>query len=632
MSLASPNLPGYRPGLWLKIAAKVAVPGALFGIVLGGVLILQNIHEKVERTISESLGRSVELGGFRGISLRGMWLGHTVVPAGAPNDLAGQMEAIVINLDWGALLRWQDLRATVTLVRPDFWLVLPGLESDLGALTARLKGESSSTAIAALETLHLEDGTLTLRGGPNHRGAALSSLTFEALQATVHRSPTSVPAAFTVAGQLGQGSFQARGTVEGGLRSLWMTAETENFPLDSLNLVLPPTVAIQSGTLDSNLSWHSLDTDALQLSGTATVQAGHLQMGQSSAAIHGLQSTLTVENQSLTLTNTQLQLGPMTLTVAGKLDRQAGYDLKAETLPIATAELRTIVGDRLPLEDAQPWQGLVQITGSVQEPIVGFLPDPALAPPGRFTLDLGMLGLAQGLQTLGLPARDWIGPIEGATYQFGRDGAWFTLSDGTIVPPLSEAAYQRASRGLGSGGSLALDRKFFWLLQTNPYVTAIAADLAKGRLGAYRRGNRFATDRFFSDYFLPVYAESSRAAGLDPGEALWMLDHSLRTLHDPLLRQPNAQPITSGSGRVGSFWADEQLLSMQQLLARPLLAKPGRAGLLARLAVLKQLDASTTLGSRQLSSTPEVMAKIPNVTVGAEEGAIALALGMMRIH
>jgi hypothetical protein len=291
MSLVSPNLPGDRPGSWLKIATKAAIPTALIGIVLGGVLILQNIHEKVEQTISKNLGQSIELGGFRGISPRGMWLGKTVISTGAPNDLAGQMEAVVVNLDWGALARQQELRATVTLVRPDFWLLLPGLESDLEAITAGPKVGDSAAAIAALETLHIEDGTLTLRNGPNQR--ALSSLTFEALQATVHRLPASVPVTFTVAGHLGPGSFQARGTVEGGLRSLWMTAETENFPLDSLNLVLPPTVAVQSGTLDSNLTWHGADTDALQLSGTATVQAGHLEMGQSSAPIDGLQSTLT---------------------------------------------------------------------------------------------------------------------------------------------------------------------------------------------------------------------------------------------------------------------------------------------------------------------------------------------------
>ena len=167
--------------------------------------------------------------------------------------------------------------------------------------------------------------------------------------------------------------------------------------------------------------------------------------------------------------------------------------------------------------------------------------------------------------------------MKGATYRFRPDGAWFTLTDGTVVPPLSRGAYERGAAQLGSSLSPGMDRKFFWLLQSSPYVTAIAADLGRGRLRQYLNGNRFDTDRFFLDYFIPVYRESSYAAGLDPGEALWMLDHALRTLQDPLLRTPDATPITSGSGTVGSFWQDEQLLSMQQLMLRPQLA-PGRSG------------------------------------------------------
>ena len=95
MSLASPNLPGYRPGSWLKIATQIAVSGTLFGLVLGSVLILRNIHGKVEQTISRNLGRSVQLGGLRGISPRGVWLGNTFVSVGAPYGLTGQMEAVV---------------------------------------------------------------------------------------------------------------------------------------------------------------------------------------------------------------------------------------------------------------------------------------------------------------------------------------------------------------------------------------------------------------------------------------------------------------------------------------------------------------------------------------------------------
>ncbi|MGB3138341.1 MAG: DUF748 domain-containing protein, partial [Nodosilinea sp.] len=489
-----------------------------------------------------------------------------MVPLTAPDAPAGQIEAIVVNLDWKALLHRQGLRAAVTLIKPDMFMVMPTSVDKLGRSTDGLGAiEPQLGAVTALDTLQIEAGRLTLQAPSADDAGGPLLLTFRDIQAIVHRPEASAPVTFEVTGEFGQGRFQARGTATDEPRSLQVTAAAQNLSLNSLNSVLPATAPIQAGTLNGTVSLKGEVPNALDLSGRAMIQGGQMQLGQSPAPIDDLQSTLSFNNQRLTLSDTKLHLGPMTLTVAGILDR-AGYDLTAQTSPVAAADLRPIVGDRIPLEDAQSWQGIAQITGSGQELIVKLQPDSVLSPPGRFTLDLGMLGIAQGLQALGLPARDWISPIEGATYQFGADGAWFTLSDGTVVPPLSEAAYQQAQGMLGSNLPAAFDRKFFWFLQTNPYVTAIAADLARGRLLDYRQGNRFDTDRFFLEYFVPVYVESSRAAGLDPGEALWMLDHSLRTLHDPLLRHPNAQPVTAGSGTVGSFWSGEQLLSMQQLL------------------------------------------------------------------
>ncbi|WP_020479977.1 DUF748 domain-containing protein [Nodosilinea nodulosa] len=614
----------------MAASVLLGLAGALAVTVLGGTLAERSVHKQVEQTLSSALDRPVRLGRLRGVSPRGVWLGQTVIPPTEAGVFAGQAEAVVVGIDWSALWQQRALRATVTLVQPR---VVAALPEDLGDLLEDASlPDSSGSSLAALAWLRVEGGRLTVRGTTADPAIA-QPLTLAGIQATVHRAGGRSPVAFTVTGQINQGQIQASGTLGGVPRSLALTAQTRGLPLSSLNLLLPSVVTLRAGTLDSTLTVASaVGSGVWQVSGTAAVQGGQGALGQAQLALDRLRSRLGFEGQRITLTDTHLQIGPLSFDAAGTVDRQAGYNLAAQVAPMTAADLRGLVGDRLPIHSAQPWQGQGQITGSLQDPTVALQPSLALAPPGQFVLDLGSLALALGLHAQALPPRAWLGPIEGATYQFGRDGAWFTLSDGTVVPPLSESAYRRASGILGSDLRPALDRKFFWFLQTSPYVTAIAADLARGQLQAYRQGSRFDTDRFFLEYFVPVYAESSRAAGLDPGEALWMLDHSLRTLHDPLLRHPDARPITSGAGRVGSFWAGEQLLSMQQLLARPLLAQSGPTGQLTRLALIKQLDASTSLPSRRLSSTPELMAKIPNVTVGAEEGAIALSLGMMRFE
>ncbi|MEO0826749.1 MAG: hypothetical protein AAFX95_21125 [Cyanobacteria bacterium J06639_16] len=239
------------------------------------------------------------------------------------------------------------------------------------------------------------------------------------------------------------------------------------------------------------------------------------------------------------------------------------------------------------------------------------------------------------LSTRGLPMREKIGLIEGATYRFGKQGTWFILSDGTVIPPLSYEAFVQGRAQFPTAIAPGMDEKFFWLLQGSPYVTAIAADLERGKLTEYVDGNTFNTDRFFVDYFIPIYVESSLAVGLDPGESLWMLDHALLTLQDPLLRTDDATPIIQGTGEVGSFWEREQALSTQQLALRRWIGHQGWTDHLVQYGLLTHLRyrrKDAPLDRRRLTSIPEVIAKLPNATYGAEEGAIAHALGIVQFQ
>ncbi|WP_035992002.1 DUF748 domain-containing protein [Leptolyngbya sp. KIOST-1] len=619
--------------------AKEAMPWTLVGLVVAAGLGLKSLHAGLETAIANRLQQPVQLGGVTGLAAGGVVLGKTVLPGGDTGGLTGQIEAMAISLDWPALLHRGEVRGAVTLVRPDLAIALPEEGSWL-SWPWEPQEEATARRRVTVEAFQIEDGRFTLTAGSG--SAREVAIALQAVQATVRRGgepgvPQPPPVTFALTGQIEQGHLHTSGTVDLARRSLQADLHTQNLPLTSLNALLPTAIALQAGTLDSDLRLtaplaSTVAEPGLDLQGQVTLQVGPTQLGQLITPVERIQSTVAFQGQRVALADTELQVGPLTLQAAGHVDPETGYDLTAQVPPIAAADLQPLLGDRLPVDPGQPWQWQARLTGTLREPSLEIQPDPALLPPGQLPIDPGLVAVTLGMQAQGLPTRDWIAPIEGATYRFEADGAWFTLSDGTVVPPLSEAAYQRASGVLGSALRPALDRKFFWFLQTSPYVTAIAADLAQDKLLAYRQGGRFDTNRFFLNYFVPVYAESSRAAGLDPGEALWMLDHSLRTLHDPLLRHPDARPITAGAGTVGSFWAGEQLLSMQQLLTRPLLARSGPTGQLARLAVLRQLESSTSLESRQLSSTPELMSKIPNVTFGAEEGAIALALGMMRFE
>jgi len=615
--------------------------------IVGGSWLLENLRSKTEQRLADRLQRPVELAGVRRISQRGLHWGQVHLPPTDRDPSSVVIDGIILGIDGQAGRRGQWPQVTVTLVRPQVAVVQrqdgawPTLSRQGWAeWTVQNRGETSSLA-QRVSSLRVEDGRLTVSS--QMPDVAHPPLVFEGLNGAVQAGEFggNQPLAVDLSGQHGPGYVELSGGVHPadgrGHRRLSLTARGANLPMTGTNWLLPAPFTLKTGVLNGNLAvtlpltvQNQPDMKHLEVQGMVIAQAGQGQLGQVAEPLNW-RSTLWFQGQQVTLHDTKLQLGELSLSVDGTAGVATGYDLVAQVPTIDSAALEQLIGQPLPLAPGQTFEGALRLTGPWQDPALelwttGDPPAGSLALP----LDPNFIATAVGMAMQGLPLRRRISLIEGASYNFRGNGAWFTLRDGTVVPPLSESAYNRARARFATTLSPGLDRKFFWFLQTGPYVTAIAADLEKGKLEDFRRGQRFDTDRFFLDYFLPIYIESSRAAGLDPGEALWMLDHSLRTLHDPLLRTPQATPITSGAGTVGSFWQDEQDLSMKQMVLRPFFAQTGPLGQWLRFGVVKHLEQSTQLDSRRLASTPEVLSKLPNVTYGAEEGAIALALGIVQ--
>ena len=649
----SQNLEQGDPKKWphlLKIILGLALVSGLAGLVWGSHIAAQTLKVRLETKVEEVINRPVHWGRLRGVSPSGIHLGKTTIPLVDENQALLEIETINITFDWRGILHRQMPRADVTLVQPHLKLVQDqygawpslSLPSPSESLPAEVIPASGNT-LENLRSIRIREGKVTLATRQHHPQAVVprSQVLVEDLHgsATIRHESSRQPVEFSLRGRIETGGFKAEGQTDLVNRTLRSKFQTHNLPITGGNFLLPPMVGVESGALNSNLQLTAalgkerlIDVSTVDLRGSAILSAGTLLLGQLPDPVSQVRSTLWFEGNRVTLHDTKLQIGDLALSTAGRVSLADGYDLLAQISAIEAMDIQNLVGQPLPGHSQQALHWQARVTGALQDPSVEKLPSLPPTSPDQLALGPEVIGVSLGMGMVNLPLRDRIPLIEGATYAFLPDGAWFTLTDGTVVPPLSRNAYERGAAQLNAALSPGMDRKFFWLLQSSPYITAIAADLGRGDLREYLNGNRFDTDRFFIDYFIPVYRQTSYAAGLDPGEALWMLDHALRTLQDPLLRTPDATPITSGSGTVGSFWEDEQLLSMQQLLLRPQLAQGGQLGKLIRFALLKHLDLSTSLTSRRLASTPEVMSKLPNVTFGAEEGAIAHALGIVQFQ
>jgi hypothetical protein len=162
--------------------------------------------------------------------------------------------------------------------------------------------------------------------------------------------------------------------------------------------------------------------------------------------------------------------------------------------------------------------------------------------------------------------------LEGATYQIQPDKSiTFILSDGTIVPALSQAGFEAVRTTLPPEQQALMDNKLYWHLQLNPAIPLIAAGLERGEYRELVSNQVFDTDTYYLKPFLGYLFWAAGEARVPLEELLPLVEIHLITLEYPYLRESE---LSVPSGSIQSFFKYEQDLTNKQYLLRSLLQTP----------------------------------------------------------
>jgi hypothetical protein len=273
-----------------------------------------------------------------------------------------------------------------------------------------------------------------------------------------------------------------------------------------------------------------------------------------------------------------------------------------------------------------------------------FAPDPLstvdpLPPPNLNTWPELKQGLRQAAQAFteevaqggyvavtGVKMRSPIDLLEGATFSRDQRGVTFVLSDGTVVPPLSQRGYAALKQTLPPGQRGLLDDKFFWFLQRNPALPLIAAGLEQGEYRPLLKNGVFDSDRYYVGPFLGHVFWAGEQAQVPLAELLPLIEIHLLTLEYTYFKELDTQP----GGTVYSFDEQEFSLTTLQYLMRALVMSPLEPW--AKLEAIERVEApevKATHTGTDLTSTTIAMGRLPLPTPTAAEdtpGAHALSI------
>ncbi|WP_017297891.1 translocation/assembly module TamB domain-containing protein [Nodosilinea nodulosa] len=373
------NAPRAAIPLALKVGAGVGgvmLAGGVAAAIWGRALVNQQVIPRIEVALEDTLERPVDVGDLERFTFNGFRIGPSSLPPTAAVQTEATVEAIDVTISWPDLVFHRTLRPSLTLINPDVavvqaadgqWidLTLPKQEKkEPGFITFKLgevKVENASVSVvsqvARPNAIAVADPVLL--DGVNGR------LYLSALD-----DPEVEEWSFEVAGNLGEGQFNAAGRGRLDQRSLNVRVQTTDVPTIGANLLLPPELGLglKGGTLDSNLVAEvrlQNEDQPVSARGTARLRNGEVVVSQLPEPIRDLNATLRFQGDRVLIEDTGLRVGDIALTAAGSVDQHSGYDLTAQIPAVSVAQLTDLLKVDLPVQAA----GVFQFDGAVSGPL-----------------------------------------------------------------------------------------------------------------------------------------------------------------------------------------------------------------------------------------------------------------------
>lgn len=370
------NLLLSRTGLALGFLLLVGLAGSAWWL---WIFINQQLAPLVEKNLTQTLNRPVQLGQVKRFSLTSLRFGESSVPATPTDPSRVSVDAIDVVFDPLQLVLTRTLKLDITLVNPNVFI-----EQDK-------KGDWISPTLAAEEALgpiKTDLGRIRVRNADvvlipkrlrtKEKGKRSKENIF-------HSLPVAVTQVNGVAQVLEDnqlirfdlgGQFATGGTIAIQGESHLTTAETnlqlqgQKLPLSEIARLIELPLEIQAGQVDSNLKIQLRKFQDLRVFGTAGLKAVQTKINQLPKPFIISQGTLSFQGTGVQLEKVAASYGKISAIANGSIDPVAGYKVSALVKAASLASVQQSLKLELPVPITAEVRAEAQLTGSITQPIL----------------------------------------------------------------------------------------------------------------------------------------------------------------------------------------------------------------------------------------------------------------------
>ncbi|TAF15728.1 MAG: translocation/assembly module TamB [Nostocales cyanobacterium] len=378
--------------LWLVFLSRgsIALVSLLLVLFVAGVWWLRNFIKTelaplAQQNLTNSLNRPVELGAVTGFSLNGVKFAASSIPATLTDPDRATIESVNVGFNPWQLITNRQLKLDVTLINPNVYIEQ---DSEQRWITTTIAPPGKTGIIKTdLDILRFQNAKLILVGNQKlqaereerNNGNLLVAgpqppvpVVFSGLYGKAKLLENNKLIKFDLAGKAEsggniflQGNMQAKANLDGNVQ-----LKAKDLLSADISRLTPLPVNLQTGQISGDLKINFIPEKPTLLYGSAKLQNVNLQIPGVTQNLISTQGNVKFAGLALELDNIVSNYGKIPLTATGIIDREKGFDLKAQVNAVSVNNALETLKVKSPLPVSGVVKADLQILGNIEEPIL----------------------------------------------------------------------------------------------------------------------------------------------------------------------------------------------------------------------------------------------------------------------
>jgi translocation and assembly module TamB len=339
-----------RKNFFYSIFSGSVLLGGITGVNWGLAYTQAHLVPDIAKLLHETLDRPVQLGSVERVSLTGVRLGASAIPATASDRDTVTIPALEVQFNPFDLLRNQRLNLTITLIRPRIFL-----DQDAAGNWVNVDLDLDGEELIEVKRIRLRDATVELAApdkplrslvrNPEARGLPVSpnQVSFQQvnLDCTLSETPAESESELELTVRLSGraetgGRFRLHGQVQPLVHRATVKLNTTNLNVTALNPLLPATARFDRGRLNSRLTLTQAPDTPIALDGTATLTDLAVQVEGEPNLFTQTSGRFRFRGQEIQVSHGQTAYGQIPFeAIEGSIDLATGLNLRGRAASVA---------------------------------------------------------------------------------------------------------------------------------------------------------------------------------------------------------------------------------------------------------------------------------------------------------